>query len=64
MTKREKKVIVIDDSMLKNINRRRLSKSKNVEGLNLSREINIYIVDIIGDVLDDKTRIVNSSCRH
>ena len=54
----------MDDSMLKNINRRRLSKSKNVEGLNLSREINIYIVDIIGDVLDDKTRIVNSSCRH
>ena len=64
MTKREKKVIVIDDSMLKNINRRRLSKSKNVEGLNLPRAININIVDIIGDVLDDKTRIVNSSCRH
>ena len=64
MTKREKKVIVIDDSMLKNINRRRLSKSKNVEGLNLSRAININIVDIIGDALDDKTRIVNSSYRH
>ena len=49
-----KEVIIIGDSMLNNINSRRLSKSKMVEILNFSGATSNGIVGKIDDVLNQK----------
>ena len=50
--KTRKEVIIIGDSMLNNIDRRRSSKSKNVEVLNFPRATSSDIVGKIDDILN------------
>ena len=52
--KKSKNVVIIADSMLNNINGKRLSKSKKVDVLNITGATSGDIVDKIDDVLKGK----------
>ena len=53
---RTENVIIIDDSMLNNVNSRKLSKSKKEEVLNFPGATSTDIINKIDDILEDKSR--------
>ena len=56
--KARKEIIIIGDSMLNNINNRRLSKSKKVEVLNFPGATSKDIIGKIDDVLNGKPELL------